>query len=126
MSNTTTLEAQLSAGLIADQDVLTIEPTAVFLDLLWDKDLSFAEIRQLDPATMIDSRQSERRLVFQTVRKQLRFWGTTDRRPESDSAVSILGIVDTHLTAVALSREFLVHGVEPHELRTERSWFRVL
>lgn len=112
------------AALVGQAEV-AISTVPMFGDLVWDVDMTSGEARQLDPAIVIDSRLTQRRIVLQRIRGQIRYWLATERRIERlyRDAQTELGWVSTVEDALALCREHLFTSTEPNDLRTRR-WVR--
>jgi len=92
-------------------------PLPPFADLVWDSDMTMEEAVNLDDAVAVDHKRSQRRIVLQRIRGQIRYWFTTDRRPEvlnSDQARTVceLGWVASVNEALLLCDEFLIAGAE--------------
>lgn len=100
--------------------LFTTLPT--FADFMWDSDMSWEEAVQNGPAVVIDGENTQRRIVLQCIRGQIRYWCATDRRPErlNADAVDELGWVDSFDDAVNLCHEFLTSSSLPHELLSRR------
>lgn len=107
------------------EDTVAISTVPMFGDLVWDADMTSAEAQQLDPAVVIDVRATERRIVLQRIRGQIRYWLATDRRVEHlyQDAQTESGWVQTIDDALALCREHLFTSTNPGNLISRR-WVR--
>lgn len=118
MSVKSTLELELRQ-LLDDVPSFRISTFPVFLDLIWDEDMSDSEYSGLDAAVVVDAPTGFRRAVFQRVRNEIRYYLTTNSSPQGEHK-SDVGTVDVPEQAVALCREFLVDMVEPGDLVSPR------
>jgi hypothetical protein len=106
---------RLQAALGVD---VSVSPTYVLGDLLWDRDTSAAEYQALDGAVSVENDHTQRRVIVLLVRKQLRFWLTTDRDPRAVGSSSGLGTLPSFEAAVKLCDEFIRRDVAIESLTT--------
>jgi hypothetical protein len=115
---------KLCAALPADPaSPYRLSEVGSFLDLLWDDNLTSEEVMALEPAVIVDDAFGPRRIIFQVVRNQIRYWLTSNRDPValSGTAETELGSVTSLASATALCAEFLDAHTPISALRTART-----
>jgi hypothetical protein len=115
---------ELKTALVGWSLLYAIETWESFGDLLWDNDTTFSEVQQLDRVVVVDSLTSQRRIVFQRIRGEIRFWLSTDRDPYNNLSESSLGVLASSTAAAALCDEFVRTGTPLASLVTPRTWHR--
>ncbi len=100
----------------------TLTTTLTFADLLWDPDLTRAEVMELPLAVIADSKRNQHRIVLQRIRNEIRYCLYTNRDPRTHNKVEYeMGVVENVTRMVELIVEFLDHELRPDELSTVRS-----
>lgn len=116
------LGAALGGVFAARMRKYTMETTPGFLDFLWDEDLTFEEIRELEPGVTVHAVAGGRQIVLQRIRGTIRYWLATESDPIAlnNAWETELGVVDSVVDAADLCDEFLDTATRIGELRTRR------